>query len=86
MFRKTIAVLLVFLIVLSSCGKKDKDKSNDFLRTAPIETLETPVKSLTSALGKTPSPVASPIVVTSVAVFSVIFSFGCAVFFSFCYR
>ena len=36
MFRKTIAVLLVFSIVLSSCGKKDKDESNDFVRTAPI--------------------------------------------------
>jgi hypothetical protein len=37
MFRKTIAVLLMLSIVLSSCGKKDKDKSNDFLRTAPVE-------------------------------------------------
>jgi hypothetical protein len=37
MFKKTIAVLLIFSIALSSCGKKDKDKSNDFLRTAPVE-------------------------------------------------
>jgi hypothetical protein len=35
MFRKTIAVLLMLSIVLSSCGKKDKDKSNDFLRVTP---------------------------------------------------
>jgi hypothetical protein len=33
MFKKTIAVLLIFSIALSSCGKKDKDKSNDFMRT-----------------------------------------------------
>jgi hypothetical protein len=37
MFRKTIAVLLMFSIVLSSCGKKDKNKSNDFVRTTPVD-------------------------------------------------
>jgi hypothetical protein len=38
MFRKTIAVLLMLSIVLSSCGKNDKDKSNDFVRvtTPPL--------------------------------------------------
>ena len=40
MFKKTIAVLLVFSIVLSSCGKKDKDKSNDFVRATPVESQE----------------------------------------------
>jgi hypothetical protein len=47
MFKKTIAVLLIFSIALSSCGKKDKDKSNDFLRTAPVES-PTPVGSESS--------------------------------------
>jgi hypothetical protein len=35
---KTIAVLLMLSVVLSSCGKKDKDKSNDFLRVTPPPT------------------------------------------------
>jgi hypothetical protein len=49
MFRKTIAVLLMFSIVLSSCGKKDKNKSNDFVRTASVDSQssrETPVSSV----------------------------------------
>jgi hypothetical protein len=41
MFGKTIAVLLMFSIVLSSCGKKDKDKSNDFVRVTPTSTAPT---------------------------------------------
>jgi hypothetical protein len=50
MFRKTIAVLLMFSIVLSSCGKKDK--SNDFVRVCPVETsasVVTPAPVVTSA-------------------------------------
>ncbi|MCA6072354.1 MAG: hypothetical protein LE178_02260 [Endomicrobium sp.] len=38
MFKKTIAVLLLLSIVLSSCDGKNKSKSNDFVRIPPIIT------------------------------------------------